>query len=210
MPPAPPVMTALAAFAEFRSDNSLTSPWPGCTGLSLDSRDMAIPTVPEPSDQLADVKELLLAYLDYYRSVIIRKIDGLDDAELRSSRVPSGWTPLELVKHLVYMERRWLLWGFAAEPVEDPWGDHGLDGRWHIEPGESVAGLLADLQAGGERTRSIVKAADLGASAAEGGRFGPGSQPTLAWILFHVLQEYARHAGHLDVARELADGTVGE
>ena len=41
-------------------------------------------------------------------------------------------------------------------------------------------------------------------------RFGPDDRPTLNWILFHVLQEYARHAGHLDVARELVDGATGE
>jgi Protein of unknown function (DUF664) len=46
-------------------------------------------------------------------------------------------------------------------------------------------------------------------------RHGPGpgkllARPTLAWILTYVLQEYARHAGHLDVARELIDGTTGE
>jgi Protein of unknown function (DUF664) len=44
-----------------------------------------------------------------------------------------------------------------------------------------------------------------------GGRFADGDRrPTLAWVLFHVLQEYARHAGHLDIARELLDGTTGE
>src|SRR5208282_2180901 len=61
--------------------------------------------VHKPDRQLDDPKELLLGFLDYYRSVITRKIEGLTEAELRESRLPSGWTPLELVKHLVYMER---------------------------------------------------------------------------------------------------------
>ena len=69
----------------------------------------------EPSRELGDPKELLLGYLDYYRSAVIRKIDGLPGEDLRTSRVPSGWTPLELIKHLVYMEKRWFQWGFAAE-----------------------------------------------------------------------------------------------
>jgi Protein of unknown function (DUF664) len=56
--------------------------------------------VHKPGRELDDPKELLLGFLDYYRSVIIRKIDGLTDAELRASRPPSGWTPLELLKHL--------------------------------------------------------------------------------------------------------------
>jgi uncharacterized damage-inducible protein DinB len=167
--------------------------------------------LPEPDGQIGDAKQLLLGYLDYYRSVIARKMDGLPDAEMRSSRLPSGWSPLELVKHLVYMERRWLEWGFAGVPVEVPWGDRSSDGRWAVEAGESVADLLARLRAGGERTRQIVEAGSLADMAATGGRFGGDEQPRkLAWILFHVLQEYARHAGHLDIVRELIDGSVGE
>lgn len=167
--------------------------------------------LPEPDDQLSDAKDLLLAYLDYYRSAIARKITGLSEAELRTSRLPSGWTPLGLVTHLAYMERRWLRWGFLAEEVDEPWGDRDAAGDWHVDSGEPVAGLIAQLQAGGERTREIVEGATLADRSAAGGRFaGDDPPPTLGWILFHVLQEYARHAGHLDIARELADGAVGE
>jgi hypothetical protein len=166
----------------------------------------------EPARHLADPAELLLAYLDYYRSAVEHKLVGLSDADLRTSRLPSGWTPLELLKHLVYMERRWLRWGFLAEQVDEPTGDE-VDGRWRVRPDETLTGLLARLHAGGVRTREIVSAAALTDVAPLGGRFQPGDkQPpsSLAWILFHVLQEYARHAGHLDVVRELADGRTGE
>jgi Protein of unknown function (DUF664) len=162
-------------------------------------------------EQLSDPRELLLAYLDKYRSVIARKLDGLPDAELRTSRLPSGWTPLELVKHLVYMERRWIRWGFAAEPVPDPWGDQDASERWRVGPDETVEDLLAALHRGGDRTRAIVGARELAEPGALGGRFsGDEPPPTLGWILVHVLEEYARHAGHLDIVRELADGVVGE
>jgi hypothetical protein len=168
----------------------------------------------EPDRTLADPADLLLGYLDFYRAVIDRKLAGLSDDDLRSSRLPSGWTPLELVKHLVFMERRWLRWGFAAEPVDRPWGDNldaAADGRWYADPAETVADLLGAMHAGGRRTREIVAGARLADVAALGGRFdGSGPVPTLGWTLFHVLQEYARHAGHLDVARELVDGATGE
>ena len=59
-------------------------------------------------------------------------------------------------------------------------------------------------------TRSVVAGMDPAMVAPAGGRFGTDDRPTLNWILFHVLQEYARHAGHLDVARELIDGATGE
>ena len=168
--------------------------------------------VHEPDREISDPRKLLLDYLDYYRSVIIRKLDGLAEQELRTSRLPSGWTPLELLKHLVYMEQRWLRWGFAAEQVSAPWGDRGDDGRWRVEPQETVADLVAALSAGGARTSAIVERSGLRDVAAIGGRFGDDDPkpPTLAWILLHVLQEYARHAGHLDIVRELADGVTGE
>lgn len=76
---------------------------------------------------------------------------------------------------------------------------------------ETSADLIEALFAAGTRTRGIVEGAELADRAAVGGRFSENDlRPTLAWILVYVLQEYARHAGHLDVARELFDGVVGE
>jgi Protein of unknown function (DUF664) len=167
--------------------------------------------VDEPSPTLSDAKELLLAFLDHYRSVIARKLDGLSEADLRTSRLPSGWSPLELLKHLVFMERRWLVWGFAAEQLPEPWGDDDHAGRWRVGPGETATDLLAAMRAGGARTRAIAVRAALEDISAAGGRFTEAEpRPTLGWILVHVLQEYARHAGHLDIVREIADGAVGE
>ncbi|HYJ69254.1 MAG TPA: DinB family protein [Nocardioidaceae bacterium] len=168
-------------------------------------------TFPEPRSTTADPSRLFLDYLDFYRATIAAKLAGLSDAELRHSRVPSGWTPIELLKHLVFMERRWLVWGFEAEAVDAPWGDRGPEDRWQVADDESVDDLVAALHRGGARTREIVEASDLAALGGVGGRFAADPEPpTLIWILFHVLQEYARHAGHLDIVRELADGAVGE
>jgi hypothetical protein len=169
-------------------------------------------TVPaEPSGDLSDPRELLVAYLDFYRQTVLRKLDGLSEEELRTSRLPSGWTPLELLKHLAGVERRWLRWGFAAEPVERPWVEDGPDGRWRVGPDETAGDVRTLFLDECARSRRIVAAAGLDEVARTGGRFQPPDPPpTLAWILFHLLQEYARHAGHLDVARELADGRVGE
>jgi hypothetical protein len=165
--------------------------------------------LPEPPDSLSDPAELLAGYLDYYRSVVLRKLHGLSDAELRTSALPSGWTPLELLKHLAWVELRWLQWGFAGEPVSEPWGDRGPDGRWLVGPQESAGAVREFFLAQAERSRAITGAAQLTDRAQPGDRFA-GEPPVLGWILFHVLQEYARHAGQLDVVRELADGSTGE
>ncbi len=169
------------------------------------------PKLPEPGQGTSDPKALFLDYLDYYRETVTAKLDGLTEDEMRTSSVPSGWTPLELVKHLVFMERRWLRWGFAAEPVSEPWGDNDAQGCWYVGPDESAQDLFVALADGGRRTRQIVERTQLSAPSAVGGRFrSPEEAPALVWVLFHVLQEYARHAGHLDIARELTDGTTGE
>jgi len=167
-------------------------------------------TQPPPIEE-GDTIALHLGFLDHYRGVIESKLTGLTEAELRSSRLPSGWSPLELLKHLVFMERRWLRWGFAGEQVDEPWGDSAGDsnGRWSVGPDETFAELIARLHEGGEATRRLVTGVDPATRAETGGRFGE-ERPTVNWILFHVLQEYARHAGHLDVVRELTDGVTGE
>ena len=100
-----------------------------------------------------------------------------------------------------------------ASSIPDPHGDEDQAGRWHAGPGDTAASLIAALHAAGEQTRAIASAAELTDIATPGGRFrdnDPRPLPTLAWILTYVLQEYARHAGHLDVAREVIDGTTGE
>jgi uncharacterized damage-inducible protein DinB len=168
-----------------------------------------VTTFPEPAST-PDLRGLLLSYLDFYRDVIGNKIDGLRDDELVGSVVPSGWAPAGLVNHLVNVERRWLRWGFLAEPLDDPWRDSAADGGW-IVPDASTAALKELLTEAAARTRSIVEAHELTETAALGGRFrDEASAPQLQWILLHLIQEYARHAGHLDIARELIDGQTGE
>ncbi|WP_151773969.1 DinB family protein [Streptomyces abyssomicinicus] len=166
----------------------------------------------EPRLDTPDPSAQFVAYLDHYRATVARTTGGLTEARLRTSLVPSGWSPLELLSHLVHMERRWFVWGFLGEPVEEPWGDHegGVKGgRWAVPEGVTADGLIARLHAGGDRTRTILAAHPLDARGAVGGRFTTAPAPTLSWIAFHVLQEYARHAGHLDIVRELADGPAG-
>ncbi|WP_213451670.1 DinB family protein [Rhizomonospora bruguierae] len=173
------------------------------------------PAVQEPPRTLADPADLLAGYLDFYRAAVLRKLSGLTEQQARRSVVPSGWSPLELVVHLMWVERRWLCWGFLAEPTPEPWGDNGPGagphGRWQVPAEVTMAQALERFTEQCERSRQIVAGVPLARRAALGGRFPtPEKAPTLGWILFHVLQEYARHAGHLDVAREIMDGTTGE
>ena len=104
---------------------------------------------------------------------------------------------------------RWLEWGFEGQEVAEPWAE-SRDGRWYVAPDESLADLLAALRAQAARSRAVVEAHQLSDVGASGERWDGADPPSLERILFHLVQEYARHVGHLDIVRELADGVVGE
>ncbi len=164
---------------------------------------------PSPTLAVSSRAEVFIGYLDYFRAQIVAKVEGLAAADQCRSTLPSGWSPLELVKHLTFVELRWLEWGFEGRPVDDPWGDQ-RDARWYVAPDETAGQLLATLTARGAHSREIIAAHDLADIGQPGPRWDGGEPPTLERILFHLLQEYARHLGHLDVVAELAGGPVGE
>ena len=107
----------------------------------MQAMEVSIP-FPEPTTPVASRAEVFLGYLDYFRSRLVSKLEGLPAAELRRSRLPSGWTPLELLKHLTHVEMRWLEWGFEGRDVPDPWAD-SRDGRWYVAPEETLTGLVS-------------------------------------------------------------------
>ncbi len=104
------------------------------------------------------------------------------------------------------VERRWLDWTFEGRDVGDPWGDE-RDGRWHAPPDVDPVAVLAQQAV---RSAAVVARHDLAEVGAAGERWEGAEPATLERVLLHLVQEYARHAGHLDVVRELLDGRVGE
>jgi uncharacterized damage-inducible protein DinB len=162
----------------------------------------------EPAPSAARPAALFADYLEWYRETAIAKVTSVSAEEQRATRLPSGWTPIEMLTHLAHMEQRWFVWGFLGEQVRAPWGDDA-DGRWHVPDSTTVEELVGFLRSVGERTRGVLASTPLERAGAVGGRF-EADPPTLAWICFHVLQEYARHVGHLDVVVELAGGPTGE
>jgi len=158
---------------------------------------------------VATTTEVFLGYLDYFRSRLVSKLESLSESELRTSRLPSGWTPIELLKHLRYVELRWLEWGYEGRDVPDPWAD-SVDGRWHVGPDETLGQLIIHLHEQGSRSRAIVESHQLSDVGRAGERWNGSDPPPLDRVMFHLLQEYARHLGHLDIVVELAAGEVGE
>jgi uncharacterized damage-inducible protein DinB len=169
---------------------------------------MTVP-FPEPTTPVPARAEVFLGYLDYFRSRLVSKLEALPAGELRRSRLPSGWTPIELLNHLAYVELRWLEWGFEGRGVPEPWAD-SRDGRWYVAPGETLEQLVEGLRAQAARTRAVVESHDLADIGRPGERWDGADPASLERILFHLVQEYARHVGHLDIVSELAGGQTGE
>lgn len=166
-------------------------------------------TFVEPTGSPAPTSEVLLSYLAYFRQRVLEKVSALPPTALTSSILPSGWTPLELVQHLTFVEMRWLEWGFEGVSVDEPWGD-SLDDRWHVANKATKDSLLAALRARGVETQRIVRHHAIEDRGQPGPRWKGAAPPNLERVLFHLMQEYARHVGHLDIVCELIDGEIGE
>ncbi|MET1059082.1 MAG: DUF664 domain-containing protein [Nocardioides sp.] len=169
----------------------------------------------EPEGDLGGEAAHWSAYLDFYRATLAAGVAALPVEAQRTSRVPSGWTPLELLSHVLHMERRWFVWGFLGEDVADPWGDWTVEDpweydegdasvRWQVPDGVTVEDLIARLEELAVRTRVVLRDVPMETTGEPGPRF-PDGPPTLRWICQHVVHEYARHAGHLDIVVELGD-----
>lgn len=190
-------------------DRCNRAPWPvERPGLAY-SVEMIGPPRREPTAQEAGGAKRWADYLDWLRAEVIAGVVALSAGEQRTSRLPSGWTPLELLSHVLHMEQRWFVWGFLGEPVAEPWGDWDgdpadADARWAVPESVDAEELAERLRQLGERTRAALREHRLDERSAVGGRFA-GDPPTLEWICFHVVAEYARHLGHLDIAVELRD-----
>ena len=146
-----------------------------------------------PPRLTADERSTLLALLDYQRQSFVRKVSGVDDAAAARVLVPSGTSLVWLTWHLAHAEALWVLHRFAGQDLDPP-GDG------------PIAAAIAAYQAGWARVDEILRTADLSAERPATARDQPVN---LRWILAHLLEETARHAGHADIIRELLDGSTG-
>lgn len=147
----------------------------------------------------ATEKDVLLGFLDYLRSCVIGKVEGAPEPQVRTPGVDSGTNLLGLLRHLGYVER----FTFLGEPVAD-WPS-----TFRPEADETVDGLIgAYRDAITAANHVIAGCADLGTPAARPTARGR-TPPSMRWALVHMIEETGRHAGHMDILRELIDGTTG-
>jgi uncharacterized damage-inducible protein DinB len=151
---------------------------------------------------VGDERTTLLAFLAYLRQSIVRKVEDLSEEDARRAIAPSGWTLAGLLKHLTASERYWFRHVWAGEP------GISFDRRsWDVADGVTVDQLIDDYrEAWKESDRLIEGATTFDVACAEEHRT---HRMSLRWVVVHMIEETARHAGHADVTRELLDGSTG-
>jgi len=154
-------------------------------------------------------RETLRAFLDYHRATLAMKCEGLGDEELRQrSSPPSTLTLLGLVRHMAEVERAWFRRVFEDHDAPMVWSDQPADFQAAYDAsGSTRAEAFAAWEAEVARSRRIEEAADSLDAVGYQPRWE--EEVSLRLVMFHMLQEYARHNGHADFLREGVDGVVG-
>jgi Protein of unknown function (DUF664) len=168
---------------------------------------------------MASEREALLGCLDMQRTGVLRILDGLSEEALNSPVLPSAWTCLGMLQHLTLNERYWFRWAVGGQDLP---GTEVVDGRCHIVledmPDPANEWLVApQLSADTVRTRYRNEIDHANAAIVEAGMddlprhydgwwvmFGENTV-NVRWIILHMIEETAQHAGHLDIVRELVE-----
>ncbi len=152
-----------------------------------------------------DERQVLEAFLDFLRAMVVRKAQGLSEQDVRRRHVPSATTLAGLVGHLTVVERNWFERVLAQDPAMAPPSEEDADRSFAVGDDDTVEALIAAYEQACARSRSIAARFPLDHEVPHE-QIGPIS---LRWIYIHMIEETARHAGHADILRELTDGATG-
>ena len=157
-----------------------------------------------------DERSTLLTMLQYTRDTAADKGRGLTDALAASA--PLSTSPLMsvggVINHLRWVEHSWVENRFVDGPDLGPWTEESPDQEFVDGATTPLAQILHDYTAQAQRIDAIIAEHDLDDLSALPLR--SGVRPTLRWVLLHLIEENARHNGHLDLLREIADGNTGD
>ncbi|CAM5571933.1 DinB family protein [Streptomyces xanthochromogenes] len=155
-----------------------------------------------------DERETLRAFLDYHRTTLAMKCEGLDDDALRrQSMPPSTLSLLGLVRHMAEVERAWFRRVFEDHDAPMVWSDKVDFQAAYDASGSTRAEAFAAWEAEVEHSRKVEREAESLDLVAVQPRWG--EDVSLRMVMLHVILEYGRHNGHADLLREGIDGTVG-
>ncbi len=151
----------------------------------------------------------LLDFLAHQRGAALAVLADLDETDLRRCVVPSGWTPLGLVEHLAHAERFWGQVVLTGQLINRPWADTGADAAWTSDGHavDDVVGFYADSCARTDANLARVVLDEMPPHVPRADL--PTDVGSVREVVLHLIEETARHVGHLDIARELLDGRTG-
>jgi uncharacterized damage-inducible protein DinB len=151
-------------------------------------------------------KESLHISLDRHRDVVLWKIESLDDEQLRRPMTPSGTNLLGLVKHLAAVEYGWFCHTFGRTTEQLPFDEDDENADLRVTPEETTADIVAFYSRARAAADQVIDELDVD----DVGTAWFGNTVSLRWVLIHMIEETARHAGHMDILRELIDGATGD
>jgi uncharacterized damage-inducible protein DinB len=158
--------------------------------------------VPRPEESApADEMTMARAWLTHLRESAILKLEDLDGEQLRWKPAPTANSLGTIVVHLGYAERLWLRVIFAGETMEMSWRQK----MFVLPDGWSVDDVIAFYRGETGAADAVLDGADS-FDLPSRGELRP---TTLRWVVTHLIEETARHAGHMDITRELLDGRTG-
>jgi hypothetical protein len=153
-------------------------------------------------------RPMLLGWLEYHRSTLAFKCEGLSNDQLCLRSVPpSSMSLIGLVRHMAGVERGWFRQAFVGEGVADlyEYEPRGIDEAFDVLDPNAVDASLQTWHEECETARAIVSRHsldDLSITPYAGRSLG------LRWVVSHMIEEYARHNGHADLLREAVDGSA--
>lgn len=152
-----------------------------------------------------DERTTCLGVLQRQRDLVAWKLGGATEQVLNSAATPSGMGLHGLVRHLTNVERSWLRDVFAGQhDLRYDWTEDDPEAEWRVSADTTMTDLLADYAEESRRCDAVVTAApSLDVTSTSRDR-------SMRWILLHLVEETARHLGHIDLLRERADGSTGE
>ncbi|MFE9133630.1 DinB family protein [Streptomyces sp. NPDC007355] len=157
-----------------------------------------------------DERTQLTTFLDYTRDTVRAKCAGVSAENARRALLPGSplMTMSGLVNHLRWVEYYWFQVVFLGEDDQGPWTEEDPDREMRIAVDFPLTQLLDEYAEQSTRYRELVAETELATTARRAVR--GGLHVDLRWILLHLTEETARHNGHLDILREMLDGTTGD
>jgi uncharacterized damage-inducible protein DinB len=167
--------------------------------------DLSDPRRTEPPYVLNE-RAMLEAWLEFHRTTLLLKCEGLDDADRKRRPIPTSKLSLHgLVRHMAEVERSWFRRTLLGDLAPRIWRDPAVEDRELVPLDDADWDIdLALWKAECDHSRAAAASRQLDDTGVR-----QGEPCSLRWIYVHMIEEYARHNGHADLIRELVDGGVG-